>query len=91
LPRQSSSGRSDGSACVDGYPASFRQGADLSTRIYRIAVNKSPDFIRWEKRNKNCTKWGKASLAPIFTQNGEKHLWHQFFDMFPRIVYSKMP
>jgi len=30
----------------------FRNDAELSTWIYRIAVNKSLDFLRWKKRKK---------------------------------------
>ena len=34
----------------------FRNDSELSTWIYRITVNKSLDFLRWQKRNKRFAK-----------------------------------
>lgn len=34
----------------------FREESELSTWIYRIAVNKSLDFLRWKKRKKRFAK-----------------------------------
>ena len=45
----------------------FREDAELSTWIYRIAVNKSLDFIRKKKRKKRF-----AQLTSLFGINEEK-------------------
>ena len=45
----------------------FREDAELSTWIYRIAVNKSLDFLRKKKRKKRL-----AQLTSLFGFNDEK-------------------
>lgn len=45
----------------------FREDAELSTWIYRIAVNKSLDFIRYQKRKKRF-----AQLTSLFGVGGDR-------------------
>ncbi len=46
----------------------FRNDAELSTWIYRIAVNKSLDFLRWKKRKK---RFGQVKSIFGFGKNEE--------------------
>ncbi len=51
---------------VHGALGRFRRDADLSTWIYRIAVNKSLDLLRREKRKKRF-----ARIRSLFGQGGD--------------------
>jgi RNA polymerase sigma-70 factor (family 1) len=54
--------------------ASFKENSSLSTWIYRIAVNKSLDFIRHSRRKK---RWAELfRLAPVDNENTD----HWFVD-----------
>ena len=45
---------------------SFREGAQLKTWLYRIAINKCYDHLRWKKRKKRF-----ALLQPLFNKEEE--------------------
>jgi len=45
---------------------SFRETAQIKTWLYRIAINKCYDYLRWKKRKKRF-----AILQPLFNRNEE--------------------
>ncbi len=46
--------------------AAFREEAQLKTWLYRIAINKCYDFLRWKKRKRRF-----AILQPLFNKEDE--------------------
>ncbi len=46
--------------------SSFRETAQLKTWLYRIAINKCYDYLRWKKRKKRF-----ALLQPLFNRDEE--------------------